>query len=46
MPLLLISFPLMTLPVLPTARLDLGTSIIPVTGMVLWLRQLIEGQYS
>ena len=46
MPLLLISFPLMTLPVLPTARLDLGTSIIPVTGMVLWLRQLIEGQYG
>jgi sodium transport system permease protein len=46
MPLLLISFPLMTLPVLPTARLDLGTAIIPITGMVLWLRQLIEGQYS
>lgn len=46
MPLLLIAFPLITLPVLPTARLDLGTSIIPVTGMVLWLRQLIEGQYS
>jgi sodium transport system permease protein len=46
MPLLLISFPLMTLPMLPTVRLDLGTSIIPITGMVLWLRQLIEGQYS
>jgi len=46
MPLLLISFPLMTLPVLPTARLDLGTAIVPVTGMVLWLRQLVEGQYA
>lgn len=46
MPLLLVSFPLMTLPVLPTARLDLGTSIIPITGMVLWLRLLIEGQYN
>ncbi len=46
MPLLLIAFPLMTLPVLPTARLDLGTSLIPVTGMVLWLRFLIEGQYG
>jgi sodium transport system permease protein len=46
MPLLLICFPLTTLPVLPTVRLNLGTSIIPVAGMVLWLRQLIEGQYE
>ncbi len=46
MPLLLISFPLTTLPMLPSARLDLGTSLIPVTGLVLWLRQLIEGQYG
>lgn len=46
MPLLLISLPLMTLPLLPSARLDLGTSLIPVSGLVLWLRQLIEAQYS
>jgi len=46
MPLLLISFPLMTLPLLPSARLDLGTSLIPVSGLVLWLRRLIEAQYS
>jgi len=46
MPLMLISFPLITLPLLPSTRLDLGTSLIPVTGLVLWLRQLIEGQYD
>ncbi len=46
MPLLMISLPLITLPLLPSSRLDLGTSLIPVTGLVLWLRQLIEGQYG
>jgi len=45
MPLLLITLPLMTLPMLPTAELELGTSVIPVTGMMLWLRALIEGQH-
>ncbi len=46
MPLLLISLPLMTVPMLPAAELDTGTAIIPVTGMMLWLRALIEGQYT
>ncbi len=46
MPLMLVSLPLVTLPLLPSARLDLGTSLVPVTGLVLWLRQLIEGQYG
>ncbi len=45
MPLLLISLPLMLLPMLPTTELDLGTSLIPVTGVMLLLRSLIEGQY-
>ena len=45
MPLLLITLPLMTLPMLPTVELELGTSVIPVTGMMLWLRALIEGEY-
>jgi len=45
MPLLLITLPLMTLPMLPTVELELGTSLIPVTGMMLWLRALIEGEY-
>ena len=46
MPLLLISLPLMILPLLPAAQLEPGTSVIPVTGMMLWLRVLIEGRYS
>lgn len=45
MPLLLITLPLMMLPLMPTAELDLGTSLIPVTGMMLLLRALIEGQF-
>jgi sodium transport system permease protein len=45
MPLLLITVPLMILAILPAAELDLGTSLIPVTGMLLLLRVLIEGEY-
>ena len=45
MPLLLITLPLMMLPMLPNSQLDLGTSIIPVSGVMLLLRTLIEGQY-
>jgi sodium transport system permease protein len=44
MPLLLVMLPLMTIPTLPTARLDLGTSLIPVAGLMLLLRSLMEGQ--
>lgn len=44
MPLLMVMMPLMTLPMLPAAQLDLGTSLIPVTGMMLLLRSLMEGQ--
>ncbi len=46
MPLLLISLPLMILPLLPAVELNLGTSLIPVTGMMLLLRALVEGQYA
>jgi sodium transport system permease protein len=45
MPLLMISLPLMMLPVLPTADLDLGFALIPLSGLMLLLRALIEGQY-
>lgn len=44
MPLMFISMPLMILPILPSAELNLGTSLIPVTGVLLLLRKLIEGQ--
>ena len=45
-PLMMISMPLMMVPMLPAARLDLGTSLIPVSGLMLLLRGLIEGQYA
>ncbi|HZL87729.1 MAG TPA: ABC transporter permease subunit/CPBP intramembrane protease [Pirellulaceae bacterium] len=45
MPLLMVSLPLMTLPMLPGSQLDVGSSLIPLTGVVLLLKSLIEGQY-
>ena len=46
LPLLMITLPLIMLPMLPAAELDLGTSLIPVSGLMMLLRALIEGQYS
>ena len=46
MPLLLVTLPLMLLPLFPAAELDLGTSLIPITGLMLWLRSMMEGQYT
>ncbi len=45
-PLIMISMPLMMLTLVPAAHLELGTSVIPVTGLMLLLRGLIEGRYS
>ncbi len=45
MPLMLVSMPLMMLPMSPGVDLDLGNSLVPITGMVLLLRSVIEGQY-
>ena len=45
MPLLLITMPLMMLPLAPGVELNLGNSLIPLTGVVLLLRSFIEGQY-
>lgn len=46
MPMLLVSMPLMMLAMLPSSELDLGTSLIPVTGVLLMLRHLMEGEYQ
>ncbi|MCA9179176.1 MAG: CPBP family intramembrane metalloprotease [Planctomycetales bacterium] len=43
MPLLLVTLPLMMLPM--TVELELGTALVPVTGLMLLLRKLIEGEY-
>ncbi|MBC8351962.1 MAG: CPBP family intramembrane metalloprotease [Planctomycetes bacterium] len=45
MPVLMITLPLMMLPMMPTTELDLGMSLIPVAGVMLLLQALIEGQY-
>ena len=45
MPLLLITMPLAVLSTTPGMELTLGKSLIPVTGVVLLLRYLLEGNY-
>lgn len=45
MPLLFITMPLVILPMSPGVQLTLGNSLIPVTGVVLALRCLLEGDY-
>lgn len=43
MPLLLVTLPLATLPAFSAMELDLGNSLVPVTGIVLVLRTALEG---
>ncbi|MEM8910286.1 MAG: ABC transporter permease subunit/CPBP intramembrane protease [Planctomycetota bacterium] len=45
MPLMMLTLPLVMLPMLPGTTLGIGTSLIPVTGMFLLVRSLIEGQF-
>ncbi|MCA9236777.1 MAG: CPBP family intramembrane metalloprotease [Planctomycetales bacterium] len=45
MPLMLVTMPLMMLPMSPGVELNLGNSLIPLTGVVLLLKSVIEGQY-
>ena len=45
MPLMMVTLPLVLLPMLPGTTLSLGTSLIPVTGMFLLVRALVEGQF-
>ncbi|HBE72398.1 MAG TPA: CPBP family intramembrane metalloprotease domain-containing protein, partial [Planctomycetaceae bacterium] len=46
MPLLLVTLPLVALTMLPNLELNLGTSVVPVTGAVFLVRALIEGRYA
>ena len=45
MPLVLITMPLTILPMTPGVDLNLGNSLIPITGIVLLLRTMLEGDY-
>ena len=46
MPLMMVTLPLVLLPMLPGTTLNTGTSLIPVTGMFLLVRALVEGQFA
>ena len=46
MPLLSLCMPLMMISMMPSVELNLGTSLIPVAGAALLLRNLIESQFS
>jgi sodium transport system permease protein len=46
MPLILVTMPLVVLPMSPSVELTLGNSLVPVTGIVLLLRTLLEGNYA
>jgi len=46
MPLMLVGFPLVILPMMPGIVLSAGTSIVPVTGPILLSRAFMDGEYS
>jgi sodium transport system permease protein len=45
MPLVLVTMPLVVLPMSPGVELNLGNSMIPLTGVVLLLRSMLQGNY-
>ena len=45
MPLVLVTMPLVVLPMAPGVELNLGNSLIPITGIVLLLRAVLENNY-
>ena len=45
-PLIMVAMPLVMLPMLPSSSLNLGTSLIPLSGLMILLRALIEGHYG
>ena len=46
MPLLMLALPLSMISVMPNVELDLGTSLIPIAGSALLLRNLVESQFD
>lgn len=45
MPIVMVTLPLVMLPMSPAFELNLGNSLIPVTGVFLLLRSVLEGNY-
>lgn len=46
MPMFLVSMPLMMLPMLPGITLNLATSLVPISGMVLLMQAAMEGEFA
>jgi sodium transport system permease protein len=46
MPLFLVSMPLMMFPMAPGTEINLGNSLIPVSGVVLLVMTLVQGEYA
>jgi sodium transport system permease protein len=46
MPLLMVTMPLIILPMAPNTELNLGNCLLPITGIVLLLRSFLEGNYQ
>ncbi|MFO0789116.1 MAG: ABC transporter permease subunit/CPBP intramembrane protease [Pirellulales bacterium] len=46
MPLFLVSMPLMMFPLAPGTEINLGNSLIPITGVVLLVMSLVQGDYA
>jgi sodium transport system permease protein len=46
MPLFLVCMPLMMLPLAPGADLNLGNALIPITGVILLVMSLVQGEYG
>jgi sodium transport system permease protein len=46
MPLILITLPLIVLPMSPAVELTLGNALIPVAGLMLLLRETLQGNYQ
>jgi len=45
MPLVLVTMPLAMISIMPSTEISLGNALIPITGVMLLLRALIEGEY-
>ncbi len=46
MPLLMLTLPMAMLPMIPGVELNLGNALIPISGLVLLLKSLLEGSYA
>ncbi|TWT29941.1 ABC transporter permease subunit/CPBP intramembrane protease [Blastopirellula retiformator] len=45
LPLLMVNLPLVILPILPSVEISVANSLIPVTGVLLLMKTLMEGNY-